>query len=70
MLKPSRQERANHFIQKAKLKYGERYDYSKMKYVNRSTPVDILCPEYGAFHTTPKSCAEIPQKANEKCSKH
>ncbi|MEZ8633370.1 hypothetical protein AB6D56_22715 [Vibrio lentus] len=55
MLKPSLQERANHFIQKAKLKYGERYDFSKMKYVNRSTPVEILCPEHGAFHTTPNN---------------
>ncbi|CDT52566.1 hypothetical protein VCR4J5_670113 [Vibrio crassostreae] len=55
MLRPSRQERANHFIEKSKLKYGERYDYSKMKYVNRTTPVEILCPEHGAFHTTPNN---------------
>nr|PMJ45148.1 hypothetical protein BCU22_05565 [Vibrio cyclitrophicus] len=55
MLRPSRQDRYNLFFQKETLKYGELYDFSKIKYINGYTPVEILCPKLGAFHTTPKT---------------
>ncbi|WP_045410171.1 DUF723 domain-containing protein [Vibrio jasicida] len=55
MLKPSRQDRELHFIQKAKEKYGEQYDYSEVKYVNLTTQVKVICPTHGAFHTSPKN---------------
>ena len=44
----------NEFIEKAKMVHGERYDYSKVKYINRTTPVCIICSEHGEFWQTPR----------------
>lgn len=41
------------FIQRAKLLYGNKYDYSKVEYVNNNTKVCIICPEHGEFWQTP-----------------
>ena len=41
------------FIQKAKTIHGDRYDYSKVEYINYYTKVIILCPEHGEFEQTP-----------------
>lgn len=41
------------FIKKAKKKYGDRYDYSKVEYVDNATKVCIVCPEHGEFWQTP-----------------
>lgn len=41
------------FIKKAKEIHGDRYDYSKVNYVNNETPVCIICPEHGEFWQTP-----------------
>ena len=40
------------FIEKAKLKHGEKYkyDYSKSVYINARTKVDIICPKHGLFN--------------------
>ena len=50
------------FIEKAKLIHGNRYDYSKVDYVNSSTKVCIICHEkdengveHGEFYTTPNN---------------
>ena len=32
------------FIEKAKEKHGDKYDYSKTKYVNARTLITIICP--------------------------
>jgi len=37
------------FIQRAKLKHGDKYDYSLTDYVNQKTKVKIICPEHGVF---------------------
>ena len=29
--------------------HGDKYDYSKVKYVNARTKVFIICPEHGEF---------------------
>ena len=44
---------SNEFIKKAKKIHGDKYDYSKVKYVNRKTKVCIICPEHGEFWQTP-----------------
>ena len=50
------------FIQKAKEIHGDKYDYSKVEYINNHTKVCIICPEYGEFwqkpihHTQGKGC--------------
>ena len=41
------------FIKKAKEKHGDKYDYSKVNYVNIHTKVCIICLEHGEFWQTP-----------------
>lgn len=35
------------FIQKASKKYNNKYNYSLVKYIDRLTPVTIICPIHG-----------------------
>lgn len=49
--KPSTQE----FIEKAKKIHGNKYDYSKVTYVNNRTKVCIICQIHGEFWQTPKN---------------
>jgi len=44
-----------HFVTKAKLVHGNKYNYSKVKYVNSREKVIIICPEHGEFKQTPTS---------------
>lgn len=37
------------FIKKARLKHGDRYDYSLTNYINKSCKVTIICKIHGAF---------------------
>lgn len=41
------------FIVKARAVHGDKYDYSKVEYVNNNTNVVIICPEHGEFQQTP-----------------
>lgn len=41
------------FIEKAKQIHGDKYDYSKVKYVNTQQKVCIICPQHGEFWQTP-----------------
>lgn len=43
------------FIRRAKEIHGNKYDYSKVEYVNNNTKVCIICPEHGEFWQTPIS---------------
>ena len=43
------------FIRRAREKHGGKYDYSKVRYVNNSTPVIIGCPIHGDFEQRPDS---------------
>ena len=45
----------NEFINKANLIHNNKYDYSKVEYVNNSTKVCIICPEHGEFWQTPRN---------------
>ena len=45
----------NEFINKAREVHGNKYDYSKVKYVDNKTKVRIICPEHGEFWQTPAS---------------
>lgn len=42
------------FIEKAIVKHGNKYDYSKVKYKDNKTKVEIICPKHGSFWQTPK----------------
>lgn len=41
------------FIERAKIVHGDKYDYSKVKYVNSQTKVCIICPIHGEFLVLP-----------------
>ena len=41
------------FIEKAKEVHNNKYDYSKVEYINNSTKVCIICPEHGEFWQRP-----------------
>ena len=43
----------NRFIDDAIAVHGDKYDYSKVEYVNSRTPVCIICPEHGEFWQRP-----------------
>ena len=43
------------FIAEAKKIHGNKYDYSKVEYVNNRTKVCIICPEHGEFWQTPNA---------------
>ena len=43
----------NEFIEKARKVHGDKYDYSKVNYVNAKTKVCIICPIHGEFWQTP-----------------
>lgn len=67
------------FIRRAREKHGDKYDYSKVVYVNNRTKVCIICPIHGEFWQTPfehlrggcKQCAVeyIARKKIEKAAK-
>ena len=56
------------FIKKAKLVHGNKYDYSKVNYINNRIKVCIICPEHGDFfqkpldHTNGRGCIECGKK--------
>ena len=61
------------FLERARTVHGDRYDYSKVEYVNSYTKVEIICKVHGSFwqkphdHTTsgqgcPKCAAEAGAK--------
>lgn len=56
------------FINKAKEKFGDKYDYSKVEYINIDTNVLIICPIHGEFYQTPyqhlKSHTGCPKCSN------
>ena len=43
------------FIERARKVHGDKYDYSKVEYVNSSSKVCIICPEHGEFWQIPSS---------------
>ena len=69
----------NDFIEKAKIVHGDKYDYSKVEYVNNHTKVCIICPIHGEFWQTPNShlngngcfdCSYIERGIKRKSSKN
>lgn len=43
------------FIKKAKVKHGDRFDYSKVDYITSSQNVEIICREHGSFFSLPNN---------------
>ena len=47
------------FIDRAKIKHGDLYDYSLVEYINSSTKVKVKCPIHGVFEVRPYSHAPV-----------
>ena len=56
------------FIRRAKEVHGDKYDYSKVEYINNSTKVCIICPEHGEFWQTP--IGHLSSKGCAKCARN
>ena len=64
------------FIKKSKKIHGNKYDYSKVDYINSRTKVSIICPEHGEFSVIPNAhismksgcpvCGEIKNRENKR----
>ena len=56
------------FIKRAKEIHGNKYDYSKVEYINAHTKVCIICPEHGEFWQTPDNhCSKRNKCGCPKC---
>ena len=53
------------FIEKARIIHGNKYDYSKVEYINSHTKVCIICPIHGEFWQTPND--HLCGKGCKKC---
>lgn len=53
------------FIERARKIHGNKYDYSKVEYINSKTKVCIICPEHGEFWQTPND--HLRGKGCRKC---
>ena len=51
----SKRKTLEDFIKESKKVHGDKYDYSKVEYINTHTKVCIICPEHGEFWQTPSS---------------
>lgn len=49
----SRKSTKEDFIEKANRKYNNKFDYSLVNYIDRLTPVEIICPTHGTFSQRP-----------------
>lgn len=54
------------FISKARNIHGDKYDYSKVSYINNRTKVCIICPKHGEFWQIPNS--HLQGQGCPKCS--
>lgn len=57
------------FIEKSIKRHGNKYDYSKVEYIDSVTKVCIICPEHGEFWQTPQGHVRgnsCPKCANKK----
>lgn len=55
------------FIEKAIKKHGNKYDYSKVEYINCKTKVCIICPIHGEFWQTPDN--HLQNSGCKKCAR-
>ena len=65
------------FINKAKEVHGDKYDYSKVEYINCKTKVCIICPIHGEFWQSPEKhinrcqgCGKCADEQNSEKNKY
>jgi very-short-patch-repair endonuclease len=60
--------KTNIFIFKANKIYGDKYDYSKVNYINAKTKINIICKVHGEFEQTPSN--HLRKHNCQKCAKN
>jgi len=63
----SKKKTTEEFIEEIKKIHGNKYDYSKINYVNNKTKVCIICPKHGEFWQRPDKIINRHDGC-EKCS--
>jgi transposase-like protein len=61
-------DKTNLFISKANKIHKNRYDYSKVNYINAKTKITIICREHGDFQQTPSN--HLSNYNCQKCAKN
>ena len=61
-----RRKSISEFIEQSKNRHGEKYDYSKVEYINANTKVIIICKTHGEFSQNPNS--HIQGNSCSKCA--
>lgn len=65
----TRSKECEDFINQAKKLHNNKYDYSKVNYINNSTEVEIVCPVHGVFEQIPYVHNKLPTPCGcPKCS--
>lgn len=49
----SNRKTTQEFIKEARIAHGDKYDYTRVEYINCDTKVEIICPEHGVFLQSP-----------------
>jgi very-short-patch-repair endonuclease len=62
----SEKSNVHKFIERANLKHNNKYDYTKVDYINGKTKVKIICSEHGEFEQMP--CVHLRGNGCKKCS--
>lgn len=47
------EEKTAKFIEQSRIAHNDKYDYSKVNFVNSNTKVEIICPIHGSFYQKP-----------------
>lgn len=63
----SRKKTTEEFINEAIEIHGERFDYTKVVYINALTPVEIVCSEHGSFMMKPNKHVSSKQACPNCC---
>lgn len=65
------------FIEKSKNVHGDKYDYSKSKYLGSNQKIEIICPEHGSFwmrasahYSQKQGCPKCGDKKTALANKH
>jgi hypothetical protein len=66
MITPNNQ--TNNFISKAIKIHGDKYDYSKVNYINAKTKINIICKIHGEFQQNPSN--HLRKHNCQKCAKN
>jgi len=60
-----RKKTLSDFISTAISIYGNKYDYSRVDYINSTTKVEILCHKHGPFFKSPEKFLNAKQGCSE-----